>query len=144
MKTRKIITGILSVLLVAAVLYALAKIQYVYGSFGIDPIGEAFFKYEITQALLFSLLGLLVTKNWFEYFISGGIRLKPGLLTGGLALFALGAVPFVVWGIHLGLAGRIYITILASSFANHAMSLMAGVIIGRAFGHKNDSDKKTF
>ncbi len=138
MKTRKILTGILSVLLTAAVLYALAKIQYEYGNFGINRIDEAFFKYEVIQSLLFSLLGLLVTKNWFEYFMRGGVKINTGLLVCGIALFALGAVPFAVWVIHLGLAGRIYITILSLSLTNYAMSLMSGVLIGRAFSHKNN------
>ena len=139
MKTRKIITGMLSVLLVGIALYALAKIQYEHGNFGIDPIDEVYFKYAVIQSLLFSSLGLLVTKDWIDFFLIGSIKVRPGLLTGGFALFILGAIPAFLWIIHLGLAGRIYVTILASTYANHAMSLMAGVLIGRSFVHKNEN-----
>jgi hypothetical protein len=141
MKTRKVITSLISVLMIAALFYFLWDLY--------RPLTTLLNRLELNTRhyllsiginLMIALICFLSMRNWFEFFLRGGIRIKLIPLILGLAALIIGAIPAVVWVMSsFGRPGGNVTMLLATPAIHHVISAAAGVLIGRSFGHKSDA-----
>lgn len=139
MKLRKMITSAVSVLLVVAAFYFLWDIYHVTISLAYRlEYNTRYYLVSVALALLLSLIGFLSMRNWFEYFIVGNIKINLAPLITGAVLLVIGAIPPYAWIIALGLGGN-FIMILVMPTTHYVISVVAGIVIGRAFSNKSKS-----
>lgn len=136
MKTRKNITTIISILLIVAAIYLLARFHLEIQKRG------SHFEYHIFHSVSASLLVTFITfmtiRNWFEFFIEGNIRIGFKLLIPAIVIMILGAVPNTIWITRLGLELKYIGLIYYSAYAHLGVNAIAGVLLGRSF-HKRVS-----
>lgn len=136
MKLRKNITSVISVLLVVAAIYFLWDIFDELSPTSRHNRSTAlYYILPVIMALLLSLIGFLSTRNWIKYFIAGNIKINLASLIIGTVLLIIGAIPSIAWVMTLGIRGNIAM-ILATPATHYVVSVIAGVAIGRSFGHK--------
>ncbi len=142
MTKRPVITGVITILIIVVILYFLPDIyrNVQLMAHNLD-INTRFFLIVIGFELLLSLVGFLSMRNWFEFFRSGNIKVGKGTLIIGILLLLLGVFPTSAWVMTFGLGGH-FKTLLYTPATHYPICVLAGVVIGRAFGHKDGCDKK--
>ena len=146
MKQYKVVSGAASVLLIVTVFYFLPAIYNTALKMANRvELGTRFFLIVFSFELLLTLIGFLSTRNWFVFFRTGNIAVGKVTLTIGILLFIIGAVPPPYWAMAFGLGNK-FNMLLYIPATHYAVNVVAGVVIGRAFSHKqNDflSDSNT-
>jgi len=92
-----------------------------------------YYYYCIISSLLFCFLGFLSTKQWFLYFSYKGKSVDARLLSLGIMLVIIAVIPVQQWIIWFGFGTNIFLKMLQSTYANHAIDMLAGIIIGKSF-----------
>ncbi len=140
MKIRKIVTSIISVLLIAAALYFLPELYHkITLKTHTLELDRQFYIYTITFELLLSLIGFLSMRNWIEFFLTGKVKIQAVTLIVGIMILVIVVIPPATWVVHFGLRGTVN-KLMYTAQIHYPLCLMAGVIIGRSFVHKNDGD----
>ncbi len=142
MKTRKIITTIATVILIAAAVCLLGQCHL--------RLDEARYTFEIQSLIISSIATSFLTffvvfmamKNWFEFFRAGSVKVHILLLILGLLLFTFGMIPNFLWVMYYrALPTNPYKTLFYSAYVRLAVSALSCVVIGRAFVHKKFETK---
>ncbi len=142
MKTCKIITTIATIILIAAAVCFI-------GQFHVRMETSAH-TFEVRSLLIGSLVTsflsffvvFMATKNWFEFFRAGSVKVHILLLILGLLLFIFGMIPNFIWVMYYrALPTNPYKTLFYSSYVRLAVSALSGVVIGKAFVHKKFETK---
>lgn len=126
--------GLLFILL----FYLLARTQLNF-QYSAKHITDNYYPLHMLSSLLFCLLGFLSTKQWFLYIKSKEKSIHFKLLALGIVLLILCLIPILQWMIWLGLHSNLFAFILQSTYVNHAISMLAGVVIGKSFTNNPQS-----
>ena len=123
---------IVYVFLFILLLYALAKVQLSL-SYSAKHLKEEYYFYCILSSLLFSCIGFLSAKQWLCYFFNVNKSINVKLLAIGLLFLAFGLIPVFQWIIWLRISANLLEMIVQSTYANHAINMLAGLMIGKSF-----------
>ncbi len=144
MKLRKVTTGVISIIIIIALFYVLWELYYASSILANRwETNTRYYILTVCRELLIAIICFLSTRNWFEYFMSGGIKIKIIPLIIGSVILIIGAIPAMVWIMNIGLGGN-FKMILNTPATHHIISAVAGVLIGRAFLHKTENAATSF
>ena len=131
---RKAIYNIITVTAIVIIVYLISILNLRIVEHAAKMEVEKYLIYNVIVSFLLSILGLVAMKNWLEYWCFNKISINIKLLVPGIVLLILGAIPVYQWTMWLGIGyGNFFKMVLNSTYANHATSMLAGIIIGRSF-----------
>jgi hypothetical protein len=101
--------------------------------YGAKLMMDEYYIYCVISSFLFCFLGFLSVRQWFLYFLSGKKSINLKLLIFGAVLFAYGAIPVQLWYLLLGIRSNMVLNFIQSTYVNHAVNMLAGIMIGKSF-----------
>lgn len=119
------------VMLFILTLYLLSKV-HLNLQYSAKHVTDDYYFYCILSSVMFCFLGFLSAKQWFLYFLSSNKSIDFKLLALGIALFALGLIPVMLWFIWLGIYANFFAMIVQSTYVNHALNMIAGMVIAKS------------